>query len=137
VPTARRLLGGLGFALFAFAASLQLNDPDPLAWVAIYGAAAAVWGWVALGRRARVAAVVVAGISGVWSALLARGVVGQVDWRHLFDEFSMQGDARVEEAREMLGLAIVAVAMVAAALGKKGDRLLFRQGSTSGRGSEK
>jgi hypothetical protein len=29
-------------ALFAFSAVLQLNDPDPIAWVAVYAAAAAV-----------------------------------------------------------------------------------------------
>ena len=37
-----RLLNGLMAVLFAVAVVVQFNDPDPLRWVAVYGAALTV-----------------------------------------------------------------------------------------------
>ena len=37
-----RLLNGLMAVLFAVAVVVQFNDPDPLRWMAVYGAALAV-----------------------------------------------------------------------------------------------
>jgi hypothetical protein len=97
--------------LFVFSVIVQYNDPDPLVWMSIYGLAAgacvyayrrpAHWLWP--GGLALV--------SGVWAATIAPRVLGRVAFRELFEAWEMK-DLRVEEAREMGGLLIVAVWML-------------------------
>lgn len=106
--------------LFAFAAALQWNDPDPLPWIGIYGAAAVVAGLAMARRDAWTFGAAVGGVAGVWAAVLATRTVGVVDFRHIFDEFQMtRGDAGVEEARELVGLAIVAAWMIFVSVSSK------------------
>jgi Transmembrane family 220, helix len=93
--------------LFVGFAGLQLNDPDPLAWVAVYLAAAALGVAEALGRGLR---------RGVW--LFVGPVLAGVAWlapaavqappAAILSDWDMVGPG-VEEAREALGLLIVAV----------------------------
>jgi hypothetical protein len=107
---ALRILTALMTVYFLFAAVMQYNDPDPVRWMAIYGAAALAC-WLALVRRLwrwYPAGVALAAV--VWAATLAPGVIGHVAPRELFSETAMLAPA-VEEAREMLGLLIVAVWM--------------------------
>jgi hypothetical protein len=92
--------------LFLFAASLQLNDPDPVRWVALYGAAAALSVAEALGRtRFGVALVAALGFA-------AGALVGLPELLHAraeaFTSFHMQllGD---EVARESVGLLLCAL----------------------------
>jgi hypothetical protein len=96
--------------MFLFSAVVQFNDPDPIVWIAIYGAAAAVCGFEI--RRPTPMWVPVA------VALVAVGWAGTLYFRahdvpisSLFAQWEMR-DIRVEEAREMYGLAIVGVWMI-------------------------
>jgi hypothetical protein len=105
------LMNAVMLLLFLFAAAVQVNDPDPAAWIAIYVAAAAIsgseirrrgWPWLPWG---------VALAAFLWAGSLyyrAR----DVPVRSLFAEWEMQ-NVHVEEAREMYGLLIIGVWMVA------------------------
>ena len=99
--------------LFAFSAILQFNDPDALVWIAIYAAAAVASG-LEIRRSAPVwLPVVLALIAVVWALSIAPRA-HDVPIGALFAEWEMK-DLHVEEAREMYGLTIVAVWMIAIA----------------------
>ncbi len=93
------------------AAWVQLNDPDPVVWVLIYGLAAAVSAMAALGRAPGVLAGVLGLLSLAWVLNLAPGL-RPVSWAELSTEAPMIGD-HVELARETGGLLLVALAMLA------------------------
>ncbi len=93
--------------LFLLAVAVQYNDPDPLEWMAIYGAAALACLLAVRGRLSRWLPAVIGVIALGWAATLAPRVVGQVGPGDLFREVGMATLA-IEEAREMLGLLIVA-----------------------------
>ena len=112
-----RTLNGLMALLFAIAVVVQFNDPDPLRWMAIYGAAfavsilAAVRGRVPIALPATVGAIALA-----WGLLQAGGGGATVrDYRHMFDAWEMR-NISIEEAREVTGLLIVFVWMVVVGL---------------------
>ena len=95
--------------LFAFAAALQFNDPDPIQWIAIYSAACVLSLLVAIRRRvAPAASLTVFTIAIVWAALIAFGGPAASEYGHMFDAWEMKSPS-VEEAREASGLVIVAV----------------------------
>src|SRR5262245_4747816 len=98
--------------LFAFAAALQFNDPDPVQWIAIY-TAACVLSLVMFFKRRVPPAIVVAvlAIALVWSAAIAFGGPAASEYEHMFDAWEMKSPS-VEEAREASGLLIVAVWMI-------------------------
>ena len=98
--------------LFAFAAALQLNDPDPLRWIAIYVAACALSLIMFYKRRvmpALVLAVLLIAIA--WAASITFGGPAASEYGHMFDAWEMKSPS-VEEAREASGLLIVAVWMI-------------------------
>lgn len=100
---------------FAFSVIVQVNDPDPLLWMLIYGAAAAVCG-LELGRRSN--PLFAMGLSAAalgWAATIAPRVIGKVPFAAMFAEFEMK-DLGVEESREMYGLLIVALWMAVVAV---------------------
>jgi hypothetical protein len=100
---------------FTFSVAVQLNDPDPLLWAAIYAAAALV---CAFELQRRVHPVVPAGIaaaSAIWAMTIAPRVLGHVPFTAMFAEFEM-ANAGVEESREMYGLALIAIWMTAVAM---------------------
>jgi hypothetical protein len=106
-----RLLNLTMALLFAFAAALQYNDPDPIPWIAVYLAAAAVSLAAAFGRRIPrgvLAAVAVIAIG--WAALIAFGGPAASEYGRMFDAWEMKSPA-VEEAREVSGLMIEAAWM--------------------------
>jgi hypothetical protein len=105
-----RILATLMGVYFVSAAVLQYNDPDPVQWMAIYGAAALACGLALVQRLWRWYAVGVAVVAAGWAATLAPGVIGRVAPRDLFAAPGMLTPG-VEEAREMLGLVIVVVWM--------------------------
>jgi len=93
--------------LLLISAALQLNDPDPLRWIAIYLGAALVT-LVSEGRRhSALLCAAVAAVALVWAAILAPSVVGQVSIGQLFEPMEARGGA-VERGRELGGLLIVA-----------------------------
>lgn len=102
-----RALNALFTLLFTFAVAVQWNDPDPLGWMAMYGAAAfacVAWELRRLPRPAAIGLGVVAGGWAVWSALATHlsAPMGEAltDWQ--------MHTGGSEELRETLGLVIVA-----------------------------
>jgi hypothetical protein len=98
--------------LFAFAAALQFNDPDPIQWIAIF-TAACVLSLVMFVRRRLMMAVPLAvfAIAIAWAAVIAFGGPAASEYGHMFDAWEMKSPS-VEEAREASGLLIVAVWMI-------------------------
>jgi hypothetical protein len=96
--------------LFAFAAVVQYNDPDPLRWMAVYGLAMLTCVRALAARLPRLLPALVGLGALVWAGTLAPGVVGRVSVGELFQSYGMLSMA-VEEGREMGGLLIVAVWM--------------------------
>lgn len=90
--------------IFLLSAAVQLNDPDPWRWVAIYLAAAAIGlgGWRRPEAAAGVGLVAVA-----WSLSIAAAGLEPLELKALLGDAVMK-TAGVERWREMLGLAIIA-----------------------------
>ena len=105
-----RVLTVLMGVYFLLAAVLQYNDPDPVQWMAIYGAAALACVLALVRRLWRWYPVGVAMAAALWAARLVPAVIGHVAAGDLFGNAGMLAP-RVEEAREMVGLVIVAVWM--------------------------
>jgi hypothetical protein len=126
-----RIANAVMCALFGFGALLQLNDPDPLRWVAIYGAAAATCGWLASTRRRNalmgLLPALVAAVALTWAANIAYGSSGRVEFMRLFEAWGMK-NAAVEERRELYGLLIVGTWMIVASLDYVGAA--FRRAQT-------
>ncbi|HEU5079268.1 MAG TPA: transmembrane 220 family protein [Opitutaceae bacterium] len=104
---AYRVFNGLFALLFLYSASLQFNDPDPLRWIVIYGAAAipcllAVWNKLNWRLPALIAAVAL-----VWAATHVPHVAKFGQLGHMFDHWKMENED-VVYGRELFGLLIVA-----------------------------
>jgi hypothetical protein len=111
--------------LFAFAAALQYNDPDPLRWIAVYGVACALSLAVALGRRVPIVMPpAVAVVALAWAARIVFGGPAASEYGHMFDAWEMKSPS-VEEAREASGLLLVGAWMTV--LGVRGYRTAPRQ----------
>ena len=99
-----RVAAGAFALLFALAAGLQFNDPDPLVWSLLYAAVAVASVRVAAGGRPGIATFgllsVLAGAFAFWAPAL---------W-HLSGEalqsFGMSGAPEEEEVREAAGLGL-------------------------------
>jgi hypothetical protein len=101
--------------MFAASVAVQINDPDPLPWMAIYGGAAII---AALECTRRVRPVFPALLSVTalgWAATLAPRVIGRVPFADMFGAFEME-NVGIEESREMYGLLVVGLWMAAVAL---------------------
>ncbi len=94
--------------VFLLSAAVQLNDPDAAAWIVLYLSAAFMC--AAQYRRKRSVwlprALLLACV--VWIATLIPTLWGDVRWGDLFASLGMR-TRDVEEAREIGGLAIVAL----------------------------
>lgn len=101
--------------LFAFSVVVQVNDPDPLRWMALYGLAAVACA-LSLVARARPWFPALVGVIALgWAATLAPRVLGNVPFSDMFGAFEMRSTG-IEESREMYGLLIVAAWMAAVAV---------------------
>jgi len=106
------ILGILFVLLFALSAGLQYNDPDPLVWISIYGAATLLSIFYLFGRLNR------------WT-LLAITSIAFIGFLYMypsnFEGFEVgKGDPKnIEEGREAFGLLFIALAFGLYALGDK------------------
>jgi len=99
----------LAFALlFLVSVGLQYNDPDPLRWMAIYGAGAITTVAALHVRGGWWAALAVTVAAAVWGAVLWSDVIGDVAFSDLWRKMSEKG-GKVEVMREAGGLTIEAV----------------------------
>jgi hypothetical protein len=101
-----KIADALFFLMFAFSVVVQVNDPDPIPWMVMYGAAAVAC-LLSLGKRLPWQFAVGTGIIALaWAASIAPRVIGQVPFLDMFAEFEMK-DIGVEESREMYGLLLI------------------------------
>lgn len=112
VPLWFRLVSWLMAGLLGVCVGLQLNDPDPVRWMAIYGAGMGVS--VLLPRHKPVAALaLLVGLgAAAWALYLVNTVWGVIALSDLTSRMSEKGGA-VEVGREAGGLAIEAVWLLA------------------------
>lgn len=99
------------FTLFAY---WQLNDPDSLAWIAIYLSIAVVAGLAAFGRLWRPLIYAALAATGIWLVFL---IPDFIDWMRMGMPTitgSMKAEApHIELTREFLGLAICVFTLLA------------------------
>lgn len=113
---------------FALSVFVQLNDPDPFAWGALYGAAAVACALDLRGRGAWWVPATVGGVALGWAVVLAPDVLGRVPFASMFGAWEMES-AGIERSREMYGLLLVAAWMAVLAVAALRAR---RSGSTEG-----
>lgn len=108
--------------LFAISAGLQYNDPDPIGWALLYLAATALAASTYRGLAVRVPGLALAAVCLVWMVTLGPGMGAFVTRGDpsLLIATMQAGDPVIEEAREFLGLGIVLVYSLWAALRSRG-----------------
>lgn len=98
--------------IFLLCVAVQFNDPDPIRWMVMYGAAAFCCILFALRRLPSYLAPVTAIAAFLWILLLLPEVWGkQIAWNQVFATIHMLSPG-VEEVREIGGLFIVLVWMI-------------------------
>jgi hypothetical protein len=100
------------FLLFAF---VQINDPDPVVWILIYGSMAVVCVLAAFGHYSRVALAVLFVAFIAYAIILLPGFtewLRQDDKSALFDDIARMDHLYIEETREFLGLVICLIVLV-------------------------
>ena len=101
--------------LFTLGAVVQVNDPDPARWIAVYSLAAAAC-LLSLRRPIHWTLPALLGVAALaWALTMAPRVVGRVPLREMFGAFEMR-NVGIEESREMYGLLIIAAWMGVLAL---------------------
>ncbi|MGE5926135.1 MAG: transmembrane 220 family protein [Gemmatimonadota bacterium] len=111
---ALRTVSAVMGVLFLVAALSLYNDPDPIAWMGIYGAAAVTAFAGAADRLPRWLPVGVGIIAVVWAARLLPQMAGHVPLAELVREFEATTPL-IQEGRAALGLILVAAWMGALA----------------------
>jgi hypothetical protein len=113
VPIWYRLACYLMAALLLVAVALQYNDPDPIRWMVMYGAAAITSIVLPHDKRIIPLGYLITVVTLIWALVLLVGVWGKVDLSDIVEKMSEKGGA-VEEERELGGLAITSVWTLAA-----------------------
>jgi hypothetical protein len=100
------------FVVFAF---VQINDPDPLIWIFIYGAMAVICILAAFRVYPMLVMVGLLAFYIVYSFFFYNGVVewwAQDDKSVLFDDIAKMQHPYIEESREFLGLVICIIVLI-------------------------
>jgi hypothetical protein len=106
-----RLLHASFAALFLLSVAVQFNDPDPLPWMLLYGAACVLALGAVLGRPSTTGAVALLLLAGLWALSLSPSLGAFVSRDLSTTTFTMKaGDLIEEEARECGGLLFVCLA---------------------------
>lgn len=103
--TIDRVLNGLMTVLFASAAVVQYNDPDPAVWMAIYGSAALCCALYLGGWLPFWAPTLLSALYAVGALYLSAQVFGGGGF---FDPTGQEMIGVMEQGREMMGLFITA-----------------------------
>ncbi len=112
VPTWFVRLAWVMAALLAVCVVLQYNDPDPIRWMAIYGAGAVISALLPRNRNYVWPGVVFGLAATAWAGYLIYRVWGVVSLSDFIGKMSEKGGA-VEEEREAGGLLIEGIWLVA------------------------
>lgn len=105
-------LFALLFLVFAF---VQVNDPDPLLWILIYGNMAVLSILAMFNMQFKYWQLITAVIYVAYAAVLAEGAWQwwqSPDRSLLFDEIAKMQNIYIEETREFLGLLICLVVLL-------------------------
>ena len=100
------------FVAFAF---VQVNDPDPIIWILIYGAMAVICILAAFSIYPRK---IMIGMAVVYSLYSIYYFPGVREWLHqddkslLFDNLAKMQFSYIEESREFLGLMICVIVLI-------------------------
>jgi hypothetical protein len=94
---------GLMAIAFLFSILVQLNDPDPFRWIAVYALALIACGLELLDRSHWSLPAAAGLIAGIWAVSLAPLVLGHVPFFAMFGDWEMH-DVGIERSREMYGL---------------------------------
>ena len=100
------------FLLFAF---LQINDPDPILWISIYGIMAAICIMAAFNYYIKPLMLFLLGAFFAYCCFLYPGVkewMAQPDLGILFDDVMKMQYPYIEESREFLGLIICLIVLL-------------------------
>lgn len=100
------------FLLFAF---VQINDPDPFLWIAIYGIMAVICIMAAFRYYVKPLLWALLAAFSIYLVILYPGVrewLAQPDKSILFDDVMKMQYPYIEESREFLGLVICIVVLV-------------------------
>jgi hypothetical protein len=109
------------FLVFAF---VQINDPDPVVWILIYGSMAIICILAAFHYYSRIALSVLLIAFLAYAFLLLPGFnewLRQADKSLLFDDLAKMQHLYIEETREFLGLLICIVVILIQLLRSRGD----------------
>ena len=101
--------------MFLVFASLQLNDPDPITWILIYGAMAVVCVMAAFDYYVRWLMIVQLICYAVYAIILIPSLwtwLSSPDRSLLFDDLAKMQFPYIEESREFLGLLICITVVV-------------------------
>ena len=101
--------------LFSLSVGLQVNDPDPAVWMAMYAAAAIAAALLPARRVFAAGALAVGLVAAAWGGYLGGTIVDQIELSDLFLKMSEKGGA-VEVGREAAGLAIIAAGLIGSAV---------------------
>jgi hypothetical protein len=100
------------FLVFAF---VQINDPDPVLWILIYGAMAVICILAAFKLYSKIALIILMVGYFVYALVFLPGVqewLAQHDQSMLFDDIAKMQHLYVEESREFLGLMICIIVLI-------------------------
>lgn len=100
------------FLIFAF---VQVNDPDPVLWILIYGLMAVACVLAAFGRHYRIASLALLVLYAGYSIVYLSGVAEWLrsdDKAMLFDDVAKMQFRYIEESREFLGLMICIAVLI-------------------------
>lgn len=99
------------FLVFAF---VQINDPDPLLWILVYGNMAVLCVLAMFKIRIRIWIILSTAVYAIWAVIL---VPGALEWWQssdrslLFDDIAKMQHPYIEETRECLGLIICLIVL--------------------------
>ena len=99
--------------LFLLSAVLQYNDPDPLLWMIMWGAAGIACLLYGIGKLPMWLPVAIGAVGLVWGLALLPGIIrtaGDIRWNEVFMQAGMS-NITVERVREMGGLIIISIWM--------------------------
>ncbi|HUU73061.1 MAG TPA: transmembrane 220 family protein [Burkholderiales bacterium] len=101
--------------VFVMMAAIQLNDPDPTYWIAVYALVAAIPAARIFGRRLPGISVLTAGMVLAGMLIAGPGFIDFLvsgDYASINDKMSAE-KPYVESAREFIGLLMAAVCLIA------------------------
>ena len=100
---------------FLLAATVQLNDPDPIQWTAVYFLSGVICVFSHFGQLSRIVLIILGGFVFFWAGTISFKVFDSLLVSDLFSTGQMLNLA-VEEAREILGLLLIGLWMVILAI---------------------